>query len=340
MLRGPTKGRGSLLAPRNTLRRTHEATRIFGGPGKPSCAALDRVGRPPTKRYRIGFLDTAPRERNPNFAAFAQALLAHDYVERQNVTFEYRSASGRNASFAELASELVRLEVDVIVTRGTPAALAARSATATIPVVMAAAGDPVAIAGGQQNMTGFGASARGAERKRVEILKEMLPDIARIAAITNLSNPSREAEWREVEAAARSLAIEPRVLDVRVAADIERSFDLALSFDAGALVIGSDTVIQTNQGLVVQLAASHRLPAIYTFRDFVDAGGLVSYGASLPDLYRRAAGYVEKILMGMKPRDLPIEPGGDLELVVNAKTASVLGLAVPPTLVSRAQVVE
>ena len=294
----------------------------------------------PVKRYRVGFLDTAPRERNVNFAAFEQALRDHGHTEGQNLTFEYRSASGRNASFAELASELVRLDVDVIVTRGTPAALAARSATATLPVVMAAAGDPVAIAGGQQNMTGFGASARGAERKRVEILKEMLPNIMRIAAITNLSNPSREAEWREVEAAARALGIEPRVLDVRVAADIERSFDLARSFDVGALVVGSDTLIQTNQGLVVQLAASHRLPAIYTFRDFVDAGGLVSYGASLPDLYRRAAGYVDKILMGAKPRDLPIEPGGDLELVVNAKTALALGLALPATIVSRAHAVE
>jgi putative ABC transport system substrate-binding protein len=292
------------------------------------------------KRDRVGFLDTAQRERNVNFAAFEQALRDHGHTEGQNLTFEYRSASGRNASFAELASELVRLDVDVIVTRGTPAALAARSATATLPVVMAAAGDPVAIAGGQQNMTGFGASARGAERKRVEILKEMLPNIMRIAAITNLSNPSREAEWREVEAAALALRIEPRVLDVRVAADIERAFDLARSFDVGALVVGSDTLIQTNQGLVVQLAASHRLPAIYTFRDFVDAGGLVSYGASLLDLYRRAAGYVDKILMGAKPRDLPIEPGGDLELVVNAKTALALGLALPATIVSRAHVVE
>jgi putative ABC transport system substrate-binding protein len=168
----------------------------------------------------------------------------------------------------------------------------------------------------------------------------MLPNLARLAAVTNLSNPSRKAEWMEVEAAARSLGVEPRVLDVRAAADIERSFELARSTDVGALVVGSDTVIQTNQNLIVQLAASYRLPAIYTFRDFVDAGGLISYGASLLDLYRRAAGYVEKILKGVKPSSLPIEPGGDLELVVNAKTASALGLALPPTLMSRAQVVE
>ncbi|HLK81345.1 MAG TPA: ABC transporter substrate-binding protein [Xanthobacteraceae bacterium] len=298
----------------------------------------------PARRYRIGFLDTAPRERNVNFAAFQQVLFDRGYAEGRNLTFEYRSASGRNSGFAELANELASLKVDVIVTRGTPAALAARSATAIIPVVMAAAGDPFGIARREDrpapNMTGFGASARGAERKRIEILKEMLPDMSRIAAITNLSNPSRQAEWQEVEAAARDLNVEPRVFDVRVAADIERAFDLALSWDAGALVVGSDTLIQTNQDRVIQLAASHRLPAVYTFRDFVDAGGLVSYGASLSDLYRRAADYVDKILMGAQPRDLPIEPGGDLELVVNAKTASSLGIAVPAAMMSRAQRVE
>jgi putative tryptophan/tyrosine transport system substrate-binding protein len=298
----------------------------------------------PVRRYGVGFLDTAPREGNVNFAAFQQVLLERGYTEGQNVAFEYRSASGRNASFAELARELVSRQVDVIVTRGTPAALAARAATATIPVVMAAAGDPLAIARSQGspalNMTGFGASARGAESKRIEILKEMLPNISRIAVITNLSNPSRQAESREVEAAARSLNVEPRVLDVRASGDIERSFRLARSWDAGALVVGSDTLIQTNQNLVIQLAASHRLPAIYTFRDFVDAGGLVSYGASLSDLYRRAAGYVDKILMGAKPRDLPIEPGGDLELVINAKTASALGIAIPAAMASRDLVVE
>jgi putative ABC transport system substrate-binding protein len=298
----------------------------------------------PVRRYRVGFLDTTPRERNINFAAFQQVLREHGYIEGQNLRLEYRSASGRNASFAELASELVSLQVDVIVTRGTPAALAARSATATIPVVMAAAGDPLAIARSQnrlaQNMTGFGASAPGAEGKRVEILKEMVPNISRIAAITNLSNPSRQTEWREVEAAARSLGIEPRILDVRVAADIGRSFDLARSWDVGALLVGSDTLIQTTQSLVIQLAASHRLPAIYTFRDYVDAGGLVSYGASLSDLYRRAAGYVDKILLGVRPRDLPIEPGGELELVINTKTASALGIAVPATMVARAHLVE
>ena len=158
-------------------------------------------------RYHVGVLDTSARELNANFRTLEQALRQHGYVEGQNLTFAYRSATGRNDDFAAFASELVRLDVDVIVTQGTPAALAARAATATIPVVMAAAGDPLAIArdGAQpaRNMTGFGASIRGAERKRIEALKEMLPNVSRIAALMNLSNPSRQSEWREIEASAR-----------------------------------------------------------------------------------------------------------------------------------------
>jgi putative tryptophan/tyrosine transport system substrate-binding protein len=293
--------------------------------------------------FRIGVLDTSARGRNADFTAVRQVLVEHGYVEDQNLSFEYRSADGRNASFAELAGELARLNVDLIVTRGTPAALAARAATATIPVVMAAAGDPLAIARGARsaaNMTGFGANIAGAERKRVAILKEMLPRAARLAALMNLSNPSRQSEWQEIAAGARALGIEPRVLDTRTAADLERSFDTAASQDTDALVVGSDTIMQTNQGLVVRLAAAHRLPAIYTFRDFVEAGGLVSYGVSLPDLYRRAAIYADKILRGAKPLELPIGQPTGSELVVSRQAARALGLALPETLLSHAEMIE
>jgi putative tryptophan/tyrosine transport system substrate-binding protein len=289
-----------------------------------------------SRRYHIGLLDTTSRQLNANFGAFQQGLLERDYVENQNVTFEYRSADGRNESFAELARELVRLNVDVIVTRGTPAALAAKAASATVPVVMAAVGDPLAIVGSLArpagNLTGFGANVRGAEAKRVEILNRMLPKVERVSALMNLSNPSRQSEWSEIEASARSLGIEAQVLDTRTVADIERSFDSASRWHADALVVGSDTLIQTNQSLVVGLAAAHRLPAIYTFRDFVDAGGLVSYGVSLPDLYRRAAAYVDKILKGARPDELPVEPPTKLEMVINLKTAKALGVMVPNTL--------
>jgi putative ABC transport system substrate-binding protein len=180
-----------------------------------------------SRRYRIGMLDTSPRPLNANFRAFQQALRAQGYVEGQNLAFEYRSADGRNESFAALAAELARLDVDLIVTRGTPAALAAKAATGTIPVVMAAVGDPLAIVRGTSNLTGFGANLQGAARKRVEILSEMLPKVARIAALMNLSNPSRASEWREIEAGARALGVEPQVLDTRTVVDIERSFDAA-----------------------------------------------------------------------------------------------------------------
>ena len=167
----------------------------------------------------------------------------------------------------------------------------------------------------------------------------MLPKVARIAALMNLSNPSRASEWREIEAASRSLGIEPQVLDTRTVADIERSLDAAARQHADALVVGSDTVMQTNQSLVIELAATHRLPAIYTFRDFVDAGGLVSYGVSLPDLYRRAAASADKILKGARPLELPVEPATGSELVVNLRAAKALGLSLPNDFLSRADAV-
>ncbi len=281
-------------------------------------------------------LDTSPRQRNANFGAFAEALGERGYVEGRNLTFEYRSADGGNERFAALAGELVRLGVDVIVTRGTPAALAARAASTSVPVVMAAAGDPLAIARSPEqparNMTGFGAAARGIEAKRVAILKQLIPHVARIAALMNLSNPSRRAEWSEIEAGARALGVEAQVLDTRTVADIGRSFGAASRLPADALVVGSDTVMQANQGLVIALAAAHRLPAIYTFRDNVDAGGLASYGVSLPALYRQAAAYVDRILQGAKPDELPIEPPAKFELVINLKTAKALGIVVPNAL--------
>ena len=292
------------------------------------------------KLYRVGMLDTSARPLNANFNVFLAAVRGLGYVEGENLSIQYRSADGRNERFAELASELVRADVDLIVTRGTPAALAAKAATTTIPVIMAAVGDPQAIVQSARpaaNLTGFGATLAGAERKRVEVLKTMLPGLARIGALMNLSNPSRQAEWESIAAAARSLGVAPLVLDTRAAADIARAFDAASLAQTDALVVGSDTVMQTNQSLVVELAAARRLPAIYTFRDFVEAGGLASYGVSLPDLYRRAAGYADKILKGATPRELPVEPPTKAELVVNRAAAKAL--AIPDDLLARADAV-
>ena len=294
------------------------------------------------KLHRIGVLDTSARPLNANFGAFLAALRELGRVEGEDFTVEYRSADSHNERFADLAAELVRRDVDLIVTRGTPAALAAKSATTKsattkaattgIPVIMAAVGDPQAIVESARpaaNVTGFGANLPGTERRRVELLKMMLPRLARIGALMNLSNPSRQAEWESIAAAARSLEVAPLVLDTRARADIARAFDAASLAQTDAVVVGSDTVMQTNQGLLVELAAAHRMPAIYTFRDFVEAGGLMSYGVSLPDLYRRAAGYADKILKGATPRDLPVEPPTKAELVVNRATAKALGLDLP-----------
>jgi putative tryptophan/tyrosine transport system substrate-binding protein len=292
-----------------------------------------------SKRYRVGMLDTSPRERNGNFQALVQGLGERGYIEGQNLAFEYRSADGNNAGFPALAAELARLDVDVIVTRGTPAALAAKAATTRIPVVMAAAGDPVAIARGTENLTGFSANLEGAEQKRVETLKQMLPELSRIAALMNLSNPSREAEWNAVAAAARSLSIAAEVLDTRKVEDIETAFAAAARERTDAVVVGSDTIMQSNQKLVVETAARHKVPAIYTFRDFVETGGLVSCGVSLPDLYRRAADYADKILKGTPPHALPVEPARGSELVVNRSAAAAIGLTLPASFLAHADAV-
>jgi putative ABC transport system substrate-binding protein len=320
------------------MRRREFIAGLASAAARPAAARAQSSAR----HFRVGVLDTSARQVNANFTAFRQALLAHGYFEDQNLSFEYRSADGRNESFPALAADLARLDVDVIVTRGTPAALAARAATVTIPVVMAAAGDPFAIARGTppaSNMTGFGANIVGAEAKRVEALRDMLPKIARIAALMNLSNPSRQSEWRAIEAGARALGIEPQVLDIRSVADLERAFDAAAGRRADALVIGSDTIMQSNQSLVVKLAAEHRLPAIYTFRDFVEAGGLLSYGVSLADLYRRAAVYVDKVLKGAKPLELPIAQPTGSELVVNIGAAKALSLVLPESFLAHADAV-
>jgi putative ABC transport system substrate-binding protein len=307
-----------------------------------ACAAVSWAARAQSRRYRIGILDTVSRRTNPYFGPFQKVLAERGYVEGQNLSFEYRSPEGRNEGFPELAQDLARLQVDVMVTRGTPAALAAKAASATIPVVMAAAGDPIGIAHAapaSANLTGFGANLPGVERERVEILKQMLPKLARVAALLNLSNPSRRSEWNEIEAAARALGIESKVLDARTVADIEPAFAAASLEGADAMLIGSDTLVQTHQAQIVRLAAAHRLPAVYTFRDFVEAGGLASYGVNLPDLYRRAAGSVDRILAGASPAALPIEPAARAELVFSARAAKALGLAIPEALLARAEVI-
>jgi len=295
----------------------------------------------PKKVYRIGVLERTSMELNAaNFEAFRQGLGEFGYVEGQNIVIEYRSADGRDERFPDLATELVGLKVDLILARGTPAALAAKNATGTIPVVMTGIGNPVgqgvvaSLARPGGNVTGLSALSTELYGKRIELLRELVPRVKRIAALFNMSNTSIPPAWKEVEMTARSLGIQPQLLDVRTREDLGRAFDAAIGQRALALVVGLDTLTQANQRLIVDLAAKHRLPAIYASTEFV--GGLISYGVNYSELYRRAATYVDKILKGTKSADLPVEQPMKFELIINLKTAKEIGLTIPPNVLVRA----
>jgi putative ABC transport system substrate-binding protein len=242
---------------------------------------------------------------------------------------------------------LVRLKVDVIVTRGTPAALAAKEATGTIPIVMASSGDPVtagivaSLAHPGANVTGLSALATDVQGKLLEVLREMVPHVARVAFLFNMSNPVLQAQWKEAERTARSMGLRSQLLDVRAVRDLEPAFDAAARQRADAVIVGIDALTQAQRERIVGTLAKRHLPAISREREFVDAGGLMSYGIHYADSYRRAATYVDKVLKGAKPADLPVEQPTKLELVINLRTAKTLGLTIPPSVLVRAdQVIE
>jgi putative tryptophan/tyrosine transport system substrate-binding protein len=305
----------------------------------PLAAQAPRAGQV----YRIGVLERTSMAANAaNFDAFRQGLREFGYIEGQNVVIDYRYTEGGDDRLADLATELVRLQVDLILTRGTPATLAAKQATGTIPVVMAASGDPLgtglvaSLARPGGNVTGLSAFVRDLQGKRVELLREMVPGIARVAGLFNMSNPALPLEWQEVERAARALGIQPQLLDVRTPEELGRAFEAASTQRADALVVEIDGLTQRHRRPLADLAAQHRLPAIYAGKEFVDAGGLISYGVSYADLYYRAASFVHKIFKGTKPADLPVEQPTKFELVINLKTAQALGLTIPPALLFQA----
>jgi putative ABC transport system substrate-binding protein len=295
------------------------------------------------KVWRIGMLETISPELNAaNFDALRNGLRYLGYIEGQNLTIEYRSADGQEERFPQLASELVRAKVDVIVTRGTPAAFAAKKATTTIPVVMAASGEPLAsgvisgLARPGGNVTGLSAFTNELIPKRIELLNTAVSGIVRIAFLQNMSNPVAPSQWEELKSATRSLRIEPLLLDVRKSDDVVRAFDAAGVQRVNALAVGNDTVTHASRRQIVELAAQHRLPAIYATREFVDAGGLMAYSVSYSDLYRRAATYVDKIFKGARPADLPVEQPTKFDLVINLKTARALDLEIPDKLLALA----
>jgi putative ABC transport system substrate-binding protein len=312
---------------------------LLGGAAAWPVAARAQQGR----LWRIGMLETvSPALSAANLAAFKNGLRQLGYVEGQSYVIEYRSAEGRAAHFPELASELVGSKVDVIVTRGTPAALATKTATATIPVVMAAIGEPLgtgvvaSLARPGGNMTGFSAFVTELSGKRVELFQEAIPAVTRLGFFNNMSNPVVPPQWEETKKAAGSLGIATELLDVRSKEDIGRAFEAVSRNRVDGLLVGIDAVTQEHRKLIGDLARQQRVPTLGASREYVEADGLVSYGVSYPDLYRRAAGLVDKIFKGAKAGDLPVEQPAKFELIINLKTAQAIGLTLPPLLLARA----
>ena len=296
----------------------------------------------PGKLRTIGFLGQSTRSAASEWvAAFVQRLGELGWMEGRTITIEYRWSEGREERFAEIAAELVRLKVDVILTSGTPEVLAAKQATSVIPIVFATAGDPVgngliaSLARPGGNVTGMSLQSNDTAGKRVELLREVVPSLRRLAILANVGNPFSVLELGEAQAAARALGLEVDTLEIRRPEDIAPAFE-ALKGRAQALYVCADGLVNANRIRINTLALSVRLPTIHGYRDYVEAGGLMSYGANLPDLFRRSADYVDKILRGAKPADIPVEQPTKFDLVINLTTAKALGLDVPSSLLARA----
>jgi ABC-type uncharacterized transport system substrate-binding protein len=296
-----------------------------------------------TKVHRIGWLSTsAPRvDLTPD--ALRQGLRELGYVEGQNLVMEYRWAEGKAERLPDLAAELVQLPVDVIVAAGTAAVRAAQHATRTIPIVMADTADPVgqglvaSLARPGGNITGFSLLMAELPSKRLELLKETVPQRARVAVVANPADPTYEARMNNLRMAAQALGLPLHVVEMRRADELDPAFAAMPRAGVDALLVFGDTLLLGRlRGRTIDLAAKHRLPAMYEGRPWVVAGGLMSYGPSLSDMHRRAAVFVDKILKGAKPADLPVEQPMKFELVINLKTAQALGLTIPPSLLFQA----
>jgi putative ABC transport system substrate-binding protein len=273
--------------------------------------------------------------------AFVQRLRELGWIEGRTIAIEYRWAEGRNEHLADIVAEFVRLKVDVIVTSGTPPVVAAKRATSVIPIVFAAVGDPVgnglvtSLARPGGNLTGSSLQGTDLAAKRLELLRAVAPALRRVAIMANADSPAAVAESREVQATVRALDLELVTSQIRRPEDIAPAFD-ALKGGADALYVCNDPLVTTNRVRISTLALGARLPAIYNVREFVDAGGLMSYGPSFLDLYRRAADFANKILRGAKPADIPVEQPTKYELVINLMTAKTLGLTIPQSILLRA----
>jgi putative ABC transport system substrate-binding protein len=325
--------------------RRRELIRLLGGAvaAWPLVAPAQQVGKPPV----IGFLGASTSAAASQWtAAFVQRLRELGWIEGRTVAIQYRWAEGRAERFAEIAEEFVKLKVDVVATYGTPGTAAAKQATSTIPIVFASVGDPIgagvvaSLARPGGNVTGLSNQTADLVGKRLDLLREVVPGLRRLAILVNIGNPTVVLEMGEVKAAARTFGLDAAAFEIRRAEDIVPTFE-ALKGRVDALYIPPDALVLSSRVNVNTLATAARLPTIYGSSEYVEAGGLMSYGPNFPDLFRHAADFVDKILRGAKPGDLPVEQPTKFDLVVNMVTAKTLGLTVPQALLARAdQVIE
>jgi putative ABC transport system substrate-binding protein len=311
---------------------------LGSGAAWPLAGRAQQVRKLPT----IGFWGpTTPSVASQRVAAFVKRLRELGWIENRTVAIEYRWAEGRSERFAEIAAEFVRLKVDVIVTQGTESVVAASQATSVIPIVFAAVGDPLgsglvaSLSRPGGNVTGLSTQQTDTASKRIELFREMVPGLRRLAIMGNVGSPAVVLELSEVQSTARALGLEVITLEIRKAEEIAPVFD-ALKDRVNALYVCGDPLLLTNRIRINTLAQGARLPTMYLLGEYVEAGGLMSYGPSVPDLYRRAADFVDKILRGAKPGDIPVEQPTKFDLIINLTTAKALGLTVPETLLGRA----
>ena len=300
-------------------------------------ARAQQAGRVPT----IGFLGSAtPATQGQWVTAFVQRLRELGWIEGRTIAIEYRWGEGRPERFTEIAAEFVRLKVDVMIVGGTPTAVAAKQATAVIPIVFAMTGDPVGtglvahLARPGGNVTGLSTQTTDTVSKRIELLREVVPNLRRLAILANINSPVVVLEMGEAQAAANTLGLEVVTLEVGQAEDIERTFETLGRADG--LYVCADPLVSANRTRINALALAARLPTMHDLREYAVPGGLMSYGPNIPDLFRRAGDYVNKILRGAKPAELPVEQPTKFDLVINLRTAKGLGLEIPPTLLTRA----
>jgi putative ABC transport system substrate-binding protein len=321
------------------MRTRREFITLIGGA---AAWPLGARAQQPAKLPTIGFLGaTTPSAQSQWTAAFVERLRELGWIEGRNVAIEYRWMEGRNERVAEIAAEFVQRRVDVIVVQGTAAVVGAKQATSVIPIVFALAGDPVgsglvaSLARPGGNVTGLSGQQADVAAKRLELLREVVPSLHRLAIVANVGNPYAILELGEIQGAARVLGLEAATFEIRRAEDVAPAFR-ALKGRADALYVINDPLVNTNRVRIIISALGARLPTMHGSREHVEAGGLMSFGPNYPDSFRRTADYVNKILRGAKPGDIPVEQPTKFDLVVNVLTAAALGITLPPTLLARA----